>query len=455
MLLSKLLQVAVLLTPVICDQKYHKLDFSIKKGAKLVDAVHDFVEGVGDSLGLDKKDGTHSIDLKNERAFYITQIKIGDPAKEVKVLVDTGSADLWVMSTKNPYCASNGGSINCQQYGTYNEDESKTFQRNDTAFSINYLDETFANGTFGQDTVELTEDFVIDNANFAVADNSDSNVGVFGIAYRELESSRSLYDNLPVQMKKQGLINKIAYSLYLTPAERDTGSVLFGGIDHAKYTGDLAKFDIPPMNGDIAYLQIPLSSISFNINSNVGSTSSAPPSPPTTLATSQSPHPTIAAVTAQRHEDKAKRADGNSSGLPTIDTQGINALLDSGTTLSYFSQEIVDQFVDNVDPNASFNAAMGGYQVDCSLRQPGNNVTFSFDHKKDITVPLSDMVLIAGQNSSTGKNICMLGVAQSSHTILGDNFLRHCYSVFDLEDDTISIAQMNWNDEEEDIETLE
>lgn len=452
MLLIQLLQIALLLVPVLGDAgKYYKMDFDIKKGSKLVDAVHDFVEGIADDFDLSKRDNdTHTMDLKNERAFYIAQVKVGTPGKDVKVLIDTGSADLWVMSTKNSYCSANGGDINCEQYGTYNEDDSSTFKKNDTVFNIQYLDQTFANGTWAQDTIEVTSDLVLKDANFAVAEQSDSNVGVFGIAYKALESTQQLYDNLPVQMKQQGFINKIAYSLYLTPAERNTGSVLFGGIDHAKYTGELVKFDIPPDQGENVYLQIPLTSMELKVNpESLPSSSSEVPTTLQSKTSSPSPHPTIAAAGKRQYDN------GTSDKSNIIQTSNINALLDSGTTLTYFDQDIVDEFVEKLDPSASFNAQMGGYEVACTLRQPGNNVTFNFDNKKEIDVPLSDLIMIAGQDNQTGKPICMLGVAANSHTILGDNFLRHCYSVFDLEDDTISIAQMNWNDEEEDIETIE
>lgn len=453
MLVSKLVQIGFILAPVL-GAKFHKIDFDIKKGSKLVDTVHDFIEGVDDMFDVSSKradDDTHTMNLTNERAFYVSQISIGTPAKKVRVLVDTGSADLWVMSTKNPHCSDNGGSMNCQQYGTYNEDQSSSFKKNDTEFSIHYLDQTYANGTFGQDTVKLNEDFEIEGANFAVADDTDSNVGVFGIAFKKLETSHGRYDNLPVQMKQQGLIDKVAYSLYLTSSERNTGSVLFGGIDHAKHSGDLVKFQIPPHDGQIMYLQIPLSSITVNVDP-ASESSSSSSSTPTTLKSSLVPHPTIAAVSGQKYQNSSKtESDSNK----TIKTNGLNALLDSGTTLSYFSQDIVDEIVNKVDPNASFNSQMGGYQVPCSLRQPGNNITYNFDNKKDIVVPLSDLVLIAGEDHQTGESQCMLGIAQSSYTILGDNFLRHCYSVFNLEDETISIAQMNWNDEDEDIETIE
>lgn len=445
MLFSRLVSTFLLTVPALTAD-VPRLDFDIRKGTNLIDVMKNFVEGITDDLGIDltpRADG--QVDLKNERAFYIANIKVGTPQNEVKVLVDTGSADLWIMSSKNPYCSSNNGDMNCETYGTYDEDGSSTFKDNQTDFSISYLDQTFARGTWGQDTVELSDSLKIENANFAVADETDSNVGVFGIAYKMLESSDQLYDNLPIQMKQQGLIKKVAYSLYLTPAERNTGSILFGAIDHAKYEGELAKFDIPPVNGNNVYLQLPLTDITVKVETEIPVSQSSSMTP-TTLQSTIAPHPTIAAV--------AKRYSNDSN--DTIETNGVNALLDSGTTLTYLSQDVLDQILAKIDPNASFNSYMGGYEVSCRLRQPNNYLIYNFDDKKSIQVPLSDVVLIGGQNGQTGQPICMLGiVGNDDHTILGDNFLRHAYTVFDLEDDVISIAQMKYDDENEDIEIIE
>lgn len=457
MLVATILKIlfAFIVPALAVQQKAYKIDFEITKGDDFIETMKHLFDDIGDELDIFKREEnkTHEVKLSNQRAFYVASLNIGTPSKEVKVLIDTGSADLWIMSTKNPYCTTNGGSMDCTTYGTYNEDESTSFVKNDTEFSIQYLDNTFAKGTWGQDRVELTDGLVIEGANFAVADETDSYVGVFGIAYKELESTDEVYDNLPVQMKQQGYINKVAYSLYLTPAERNTGTILFGGIDHAKYTGELVEFDVEPQNGVNVYLQIPLSSITINLIEGAGSSSTlatiatAPNSPTPTTSTSSTstgldgPFHSIAAVFDKRSTE--------------IDTADTNALFDSGTTLTYLDQSILNQILDEIAPDSTYNGNMGGYQVPCSLRQEGNSFTFNFDNKKDIEVPLSDMVLIGGQNGTTGQPICMLGILSNSHSILGDNFLRHAYSVFNLDDNTISIAQMNYNDEEEDIEIIQ
>ena len=118
----------------------------------------------------------------------------------------------------------------------------------------------------GQDNITFADGFLIENANFAVIDNTTSSIGVFGVGYPELEAVKSKYTNLPFAMKEQNLIAKVAYSLYLDSRDAVQGYILFGGIDHAKYTGDLKAFDIVQSNDKYVYSQIPLTSVASSLN---------------------------------------------------------------------------------------------------------------------------------------------------------------------------------------------
>lgn len=410
----------------VASDGFVKVDFDVYQGLNLSAALSGYSH-------ISRRDGGGSFDvsLVNEKQFYVSKLQIGTPESEVSVLLDTGSSDLWVMSTKNPQCKDNGGSIDCEQYGTYNETASSTFHDNKTDFSIQYVDQTYAKGTWGTDTISLTEGLKLENASFAVADDSDSNVGVFGIGFKGLESNPEQYSNLPITMKEQGFIKKLAYSLYLTSAESESGSILFGAIDHAKYEGELATIDISKLNGDYAYLQIPLTSVSVEVNSNADSQPSDSSVPST---------------------GSSVRSFNNSS-PQSISANNSQALLDSGTTLTYLQDSLIQQVLEQADKNASYSPLAGAYTVSCSLRLPGNSMTFRFNDEKDIKVPLSDLVLQTGQDPNTGKAICIFGALPSNDIILGDNFLRSSYSVFNLDDKTISIAQLKQTNDE-DIEVI-
>ena len=400
-----------------------KMEFDILKDLGLSTSLNDFITSLLPE-NLSARDNSGSAPLINERTFYVSKLSIGNPASEVEVLLDTGSSDLWVMSSRNPQCKDNGGSIDCEQYGTYNETASTTFKNNHTNFYIQYLATPYANGTWGTDKIALTDSLKLKDASFAVAEDSDSNVGVFGIGFIELESGLEKYINVPALMKQQGLINKVAYSLYLGSMESNKGNILFGGVDHAKYSGDLKEIDISLQDGKYPYLQIPLTQISVQKESSSSKAFDAKDSKFSSLFN--------------------KRSGDNQS----INTNSAPALLDSGTTLSLLPDDIMKLVVEAIDHEAAYNTAAGGYIVNCTLALPLNSVTFTFDGEKDIVVPMTDLIISLG-NSGTGGQQCMLGLVPGSMLILGDNFLRSAYSVFNLDDKTISIAQVKYSDDQD------
>ena len=131
----------------------------------------------------------------------------------------------------------------CTYYGSFNTENSDSFVRNDTeAFDISYADGTFASGIWGHDTVKIGN-LSVKDLSFAVANQSSSDVGVLGIGLPGLEVTNDrggyMYENLPLKMKSDGVIKKALYSLYLSDVDDETGSILFGAVDHAKYVQTL------------------------------------------------------------------------------------------------------------------------------------------------------------------------------------------------------------------------
>ncbi|KAG2735434.1 hypothetical protein G9P44_001648 [Scheffersomyces stipitis] len=216
------------------------------------------------SLGNIKEVANNDVNLfKNPKDFYAVNITVGTPPVQLQVELDTGSSDLWVISTKAPVCKR----YNCNIYGVFDKDKSSSWKSNGTEFGIRYVDGSGNDGgIYGQDTINFGNGLVLNNATFAVANEMVDLVGIMGISFEFREAATQKYPNIPSLMKLQGYTKKTAYSLYVTDEVKQAGSILFGGIDHAKYEGELVSLDMVSSNGTYRALQTELTSIKICIN---------------------------------------------------------------------------------------------------------------------------------------------------------------------------------------------
>lgn len=236
---------------------------------------------------------------------------------------------------------------------------------------------------------------------FGVGYTSSSTQGILGVGYASNEADAAvdgrLYKNLPQQMADTGYIAANAYSLWLNDYFASQGSILFGGVDTAKFNGDLLTVPVLQEAGLYEEFIIALSGLSVD---------------GTTLLTEE-------------------------NALPV--------LLDSGTSLTYLPSSVTDTLFSHF--NTRLNNDAGGAVVNCNLavENPSVNIVFSFSGAT-ITVPLDEMVLENGIRR--GKPVCILGIttaAEGQTPVLGDTFLRSAYVVYDLENNEISLAQTNFN----------
>lgn len=390
------------------------IGFTFKK--KYGDTYDTATSHINADATLRKRDsGFELVEIINEQSFYSVQLNIGSPFQQVEVLVDTGSSDLWITGSDNPYCLGTRNSqilpsdqIDCSQYGTFNKSQSSTWSQNITAlpFFISYGDTTFASGVWGQDQLHL-EDINVTGLSFAVANRTNSTVGVLGVGLPSLEVTNAArngyqYDNFPMILKRSGATSSSAYSLFLNSLDEEHGSILFGAVDNSKYTGSL--YTIPLINT--------LQSYGYN-------------------------QPIQFEVTLQ---GIGLSGDDNDSNV-TLTTTKIPVLLDSGTTLTYLPKPILDNLADNI--NATFSERYGYYVVPCNF--DGNSSSNFNDNSQlvfdfggfHIDTPLKDYLI------SISRNTCILGlIPQDSNSgVLGDTFLSHAYVVYDLERLEISMAQ--------------
>lgn len=376
----------------------------------------------GHDESLRKRDDTLQVPLDNLYTYYNVELELGTPAQTFNLLIDTGSSDLWVISETNRYCArtaaqfSSSSYFNCSISGTFAAGDSSTYQFNNSDFFIRYGDGTVAEGDWGMDTLTFSGQEITDMS-FGLGNTTNSTMGVLGIGYPSNEATTVLsnpytYANLPMRLAQAGIINTPAYSLWLNDINADEGNILFGGVDHAKYSGDLVS--VPVLKA------------------------SASATKPTSF--------TIA------FDSLLFTTDGSSE---EVLTDTIEALLDSGTSLSYFPRNVAADLLDAFD--ASYHSQLGYYVQSCNLE---GSLDYSFNGA-NISVPFSSLLLPVTSRTgpayfSNGEPVCAIGILPSSYkfALLGDTFLRNAYVVYDLENDQIALAQANANTTDSNIEAI-
>ncbi|KAK5077544.1 hypothetical protein LTR70_009665 [Exophiala xenobiotica] len=370
-----------------------------------------------DRARLRKRQNIVQEDLDNELTLYYADIALGTPAQQIQVSLDTGSSDLWVNSASSSIC---GYSQNQCLGGTYDQSSSSSATIINSDFNISYVDGSGASGNYVGDVLQFGG-ITLDNFQFGVGEESSSTMGVLGIGYTIIEvqvnrAGGEAYPNLPQALLDGGHINHNAYSLWLNDLDASTGSILFGGVNTAKYEGDLTTVPVlgssDGTTGGVYYeLAVALSGLQFGGKDMAGS--------------------------------------GN---LP------IAVVLDSGTSLMYLPEAIVENIYNEVNVELS----EGTPYAYCEDADSDKKLSFSFSGAT-IEVPMNELYISAGTDErgqpvrfQNGKEACIFGVAPTSgHTpLLGDTFLRSAYVVYDLENNEISLAQTVFNSTTDDIQEI-
>ncbi|CAN6611650.1 aspartic proteinase yapsin-3 [Trichomonascus vanleenenianus] len=365
--------------------------------------------------------------LLNEEYFYRINATVGTPPQKVQLLVDTGSSDTWVLDRANSLCIENqpNGTIsenvfNCSEVGAFDRNKSSSYNYVHPNFTIRYGDNTYAKGDFGTDVLRFGN-ISLQGLGLGIGTEANSSIGIMGIGLKGNEAivhankSKQLppsgYDNLPLLLKKQGYIDRVAYSIALEAPNSDSGDLLFGGVDHSKYTGNL--WTVPMVN---LFPNKTESPIEFTVNT-----------------------------------ERITLSPGHCQPPYPVSTRRLTGLMDTGTTLTYLPQDVVTQIVHSV--NSQFSAKIGGYIHPCSNVQEDSVITYFFSGVP-IDIRLQDAQFrLLDENGmqaidNNNNTMCILGFHGVDHdddVIFGDSFMRSAYVVFDLERYEISMAQARHN----------
>jgi len=200
----------------------------------------------------------HPVPVSNFlNAQYFSEIAIGNPPQEFKVVLDTGSSNLWIPS-------SDCGSIACYLHTKYDHSDSSSYKKNGSDFAIRYGSGS-VEGYISQDTVQIG-DLKIKNQLFGEATSEPGLAFAFG----RFDGIMGLgYDTISVNGIRppfysaidQGLLDEPVFAFYLGDTNNGDAEseATFGGINKDHYTGKMTKLPLRRK----AYWEVDLDAITF------------------------------------------------------------------------------------------------------------------------------------------------------------------------------------------------
>jgi saccharopepsin len=307
-------------------------------------------------------------------------IALGSPEQEFKVIMDTGSSNLWVPSTK---C----GSIACYLHQKFDSSASSTYKANGSEFEIRYGSGE-VKGFISEDTLKLG-DLKIKKQLFGEVTEEPGLAfafgrfdGILGLGYDTIS-----VNHIPppfYNMIDQGLLDEPVFAFYLGDTNAgEESEATFGGIDKSHFTG---KMTMLPLRRK-AYWEVNLDAITF--------------------------------------------------GKDTAELDSTGVILDTGTSLIALPTTIAELLNKEIGAKKGFN---GQYTVECDKRDSLPDMSFTLSGY-NFTIGPNDYILEV-QGSCISSFMGMdFPEPVGPLAILGDAFLRRWYSVYDLGNNAVGLAK--------------
>jgi len=315
-----------------------------------------------------------------ENAQYYGEINLGTPNQPFDVIFDTGSSDLWVASS------------NCEDCGRHNKyvaADSSTYVANGTEFYIMYgsgpvsgyqsIDSLNFGGLVIPDQ-EFAE--ITDVSGLGLAYTIGKFDGILGLAFPVLS-----VNDVPTPFQnlvEAGQLDDNVFAFYLGNSRMDKGELTLGGVNPAYFTGDITW--VPLLTA--TYWQITLSDFVIDGESFVG-------------------------------------------------VGETKAIVDSGTSIMTGPSNEVKKIADALGAKEFIE---GEYLIKCDYSLPdmeftidGNVYTLS---PEEYLIPDGDFCLLG---------IMALDIPEPTGPlwILGDNFMRKYYTIFDYGNERVGFALAN------------
>ncbi|KAG1093443.1 hypothetical protein G6F42_018960 [Rhizopus arrhizus] len=312
----------------------------------------------------------------NHGSGYYGEIGIGSPPQKFNVIFDTGSSDLWVVSSKctTDICKSHQKfdflASNTYEYISGNDEED---QVDEDVVRVEYGTGSIQGHT-GRDLVTLADNQIVlqDQVIVDAFDISRDFIGspfhgIFGLGLNGLSSSKSsspLYT-----MVEQGLIQEPVFAIY---SQHNAGEIDFGSTDSNRFHGDVTYVEAI----DTSYWMMAMNRIQF--------------------------------------------------GAQAFDTR--KAIIDSGSTLIIMPVQDAAAYHSQIE--GAHSNGDGTWSFPCKSVKKLGPLTIQLDNTM-LSIP-PEKLFLTPMSSSSKK--CLSGISgqdmdEDNSWILGDIFLKHFYTV--------------------------
>ncbi|KAI0784941.1 aspartic peptidase domain-containing protein [Abortiporus biennis] len=332
---------------------------------------------------------------------YFGSIAVGTPPVSYNVILDTGSADLWLAS----------GAADSRVSGistdviTFDPSASSTYQQSSTAFSITYGSGS-AKGELGSDTIQFSG-FEVRSQTFGLVTETSSSLltsplsGLMGLAFQDIATSGAtpLWQTL---VNTDGILDSplMAFQLarYGNASNPQTlepgGTFNIGAVNSSLYTGDIDYQDIP--SGAPGYWILEVSGLTVQ---------------------------------------------GQSVTIPSGSSSW--AAIDTGTTGIGAPDSVITEIFSNIPGSAPGTGSYSGYYTfPCTTNVA---VSFKFGSSSNVwSISTADFTLQQISSNECVGAFFSVGSGQSTPAwIIGDTFLKNVYSVFRASPASVGFAALS------------
>ncbi|TFK71382.1 aspartic peptidase A1 [Pluteus cervinus] len=323
---------------------------------------------------------------------YIGSIAIGTPPSTFSVILDTGSADLWIASE---HCTSG-----CNSVSKFVTSSSTTYNNSSVPFNVTYGSGS-ASGYMGEDVIQMAG-FTVANQSFAICDTVSDGLlqspasGLMGLGFQTIASSGAvpLWETL-VTSKTW---SEPVMGFHLTR---------FGDVPTARTLEPGGSFDMGFTNttlydGDIEYIYLPQAGTYWLLS--------------------------ITKVTAQ----------GNEIPIPGVLS---SAAIDTGTTLVGGPGTLVARIYDQIPGSYAGSGAYQNYYIyPCNTQV---NVTLSFGGTNWAVSPQDFRLQKISDTQCLGAFFQLETASTSPDWIVGDTFLKNVYTAFRYSPASVGFATLS------------